>query len=123
MDYRDGRGRTVIIVGVGYPALNDRMNAVESAYDHVFEYGAGWDYAIQIPTIRKIRQAMGRVVRSPDDYGVRILLDGRFLTDSKKRYGKFSVFNVFPEDERAEFVDVEPAKVKYSLMNFFMDNS
>jgi len=123
VDYRDGRGRTVIIVGVGYPALNDRMNAVESAYDHVFEYGAGWDYAIQIPTIRKIRQAMGRVVRSPDDYGVRILLDGRFLTDSKKRFGKFSVFNVFPEDERAEFVDVEPAKVKYSLMNFFMDNA
>ncbi|MDO9517457.1 MAG: ATP-dependent DNA helicase [Methanosarcinaceae archaeon] len=123
VDYREGRGRTVIIVGVGYPALNDRMNAVESAYDHVFEYGAGWDYAIQIPTIRKIRQAMGRVVRSPDDYGVRILLDGRFLTDSKKKFGKFSVFGVFPEDERAEFVDVEPGKVKYSLMNFFMDNA
>ncbi|MGP8320565.1 MAG: ATP-dependent DNA helicase [Methanosarcinaceae archaeon] len=123
VDYRDGRGRTVIIVGVGYPALNDRMNAVESAYDHVFGYGAGWDYAIQIPTIRKIRQAMGRVVRSPDDYGVRILLDGRFLTDSKKRFGKFSVFGVFPDDERTEFVDVEAGKVKYSLMNFFMDNS
>ncbi|HJH32834.1 MAG TPA: ATP-dependent DNA helicase [Methanosarcinaceae archaeon] len=123
VDYRDGRGRTVIIVGVGYPALNDRMNAVESAYDHVFGYGAGWDYAIQVPTIRKIRQAMGRVVRSPDDYGVRILLDGRFLTDSKKRFGKFSVFGVFPEDERGEFVDVEAGKVKYSLMNFFVDNA
>ncbi len=123
VDYRDGRGRTVIIVGVGYPALNDRMNAVESAYDHVFEYGAGWDYAIQIPTIRKIRQAMGRVVRSPDDYGVRILLDGRFMTNSKKKFGKFSVFGVFPEDERAEFVDVEAERVKYSLMNFFMDNA
>ena len=33
------------------------------------------------------------------------------------------MFNVFPEDERAEFVDFEPAKVKYSLMNFFMDNA
>jgi len=123
VDYRDGRGRTVIIVGVGYPALNDRMNAVESAYDHVFGYGAGWDYAIQIPTIRKIRQAMGRVVRSPVDFGARILLDGRFLTDSKKKFGKFSVFNVFPGDEGGEFVDVEPDKVKYSLMNFFGDNA
>jgi DNA excision repair protein ERCC-2 len=66
---------------------------------------------------------MGRVVRSPDDYGVRILLDGRFLTDSKKKFGKFSVFGVFPEDERAEFVDVKPDRVKYSLMNFFMDNA
>ncbi len=121
IDYRDGRGRTVIVVGVGYPALNDRTNAVESAYDHMFGYGAGWDYAVQIPTIRKIRQAMGRVVRSPTDYGVRILLDGRFLTEAPKKFGKFSVFGVFPPDERDEFVDVEPERVKYSLKNFFQD--
>ncbi|WP_406660177.1 ATP-dependent DNA helicase [Methanolobus sp. ZRKC3] len=123
IDYRDGRGRTVIIVGVGYPALNDRMNAVESAYDHVFGYGAGWDYAVQVPTIRKIRQAMGRVVRSPNDHGVRILLDGRFSTESPKKLGKFSVFNIFPPEEREEFIDVAPEKVKYSLMNFFQDNA
>ena len=123
VDYRDGRGRTVIIVGVGYPALNDRMNAVESAYDHVFGYGAGWEYAVQVPSIRKIRQAMGRVVRSPADFGARILLDGRFLNNSPELFGKFSVFNSFPEDERKEIVDVEPAKVKYSLMNFFMENT
>ena len=110
-------------MGVGYPALNDRMNAVESAYDHVFGYGAGWEYAVQVPSIRKIRQAMGRVVRSPADFGARILLDGRFLNDSPELFGKFSVFNSFPEDERKEIVDVEPAKVKYSLMNFFMENT
>ncbi|TQD26775.1 ATP-dependent DNA helicase [Methanolobus vulcani] len=123
IDYRDGRGRTVIIVGVGYPALNDRMNAVESAYDHTFGYGAGWEFAVQVPTIRKIRQAMGRVVRSPVDYGVRILLDGRFTTEAPKKFGKFSVFEMFPDDEREEFIDVVPEKVKYSLMNFFQDNS
>lgn len=123
VDFRDGRGRTVIIVGVGYPALNDRMNAVESAYDHSYGFGAGWDYAVQIPTIRKIRQAMGRVVRSPMDYGVRILLDGRFLTDSRQRYGKFAVFEIFPPDEKEEFIDVQPEKVKFSLMNFFEDNT
>ncbi|MDW7731491.1 MAG: ATP-dependent DNA helicase [Methanolobus sp.] len=123
IDYRDGRGRTVIIVGVGYPALNDRMNAVESAYDHTFGYGAGWEYAVQVPTVRKIRQAMGRVVRSPMDYGVRILVDGRFLTDAPGKFGKFSVFEAFPPEEREEFIDVEPDRVKYSLMNFFQDNA
>ncbi|WMW23956.1 ATP-dependent DNA helicase [Methanolobus sediminis] len=123
IDYRDGRGRTVIIVGVGYPALNDRMNAVESAYDHTFGFGAGWEFAVQVPTIRKIRQAMGRVVRSPVDYGVRILLDGRFTTEAPKKFGKFSVFEMFPDDERDEFIDVDPEKVKYSLMNFFQDNA
>jgi DNA excision repair protein ERCC-2 len=123
IDYRDGRGRTVIIVGVGYPALNDRMHAVESAYDHSFGYGAGWEYAVQVPTVRKIRQAMGRVVRSPVDYGVRILLDGRYLTDAPAKFGKFSVFEAFPPEEREEFIDVEPDRVKYSLMNFFQDNA
>ncbi|MBU4223520.1 MAG: DEAD/DEAH box helicase family protein [Euryarchaeota archaeon] len=117
VDYRDGRGRTVVIVGVGYPALNDRTRAVESAYEALF--GHGWDYAIEIPTIRKVRQALGRVVRSPTDYGVRVLLDGRYTSTSAKKLGKYSVFNIFPEEERAEIIDVEPERVKYSVMNFF----
>jgi DNA excision repair protein ERCC-2 len=119
VDYKHARGRTVVIVGVGYPALNDRTRAVESAYDS--EFGHGWEYAIEIPTIRKVRQALGRVVRSPDDYGVRVLLDGRYTSASAKRYGKYSVYKYFPEEERNEIVDVEPDKVKYSLMNFFND--
>lgn len=119
VDYKNGRGRTVVIVGVGYPALNDRTRAVESAYDA--EFGHGWEYAIEIPTIRKVRQALGRVVRSPQDYGVRVLLDGRYTSTSAKRYGKYSVFKFFPEEERAEIIDVEPERVKYSLMNFFND--
>ncbi len=119
VDYKNGRGRTVVIVGVGYPALNDRTRAVESAYDA--EFGHGWEYAIEIPTIRKVRQALGRVVRSPQDYGARVLLDGRYTSTSAKRYGKYSVFKFFPEEERAEIIDVEPDRVKYSLMNFFND--
>ncbi len=119
VDYRDGRGRTVVIVGIGYPALNDRTRAVESAYEA--EFGHGWDYAIEIPTIRKVRQALGRVVRSPDDHGARILLDGRYVSSSAKKLGKYSVFNIFPEVERNEIVDVAPERVKYSLMNFFND--
>lgn len=119
VDYKNGRGRTVVIVGVGYPALNDRTRAIESAYDA--EFGHGWEYAIEIPTIRKVRQAIGRVVRSPDDYGVRVLLDGRYTSESVKRYGKYSVYKFFPEEERNEFIDVEPGRVKYSLMNFFND--
>lgn len=96
-----------------------RTRAVESAYEA--QFGHGWDYAIEIPTIRKVRQALGRVVRSPSDYGVRILLDGRYTSTSAKKLGKYSVFNIFPEKERAEIVDVAPERVKYSLMNFFND--
>jgi DNA excision repair protein ERCC-2 len=119
VDYKNGRGRTVVIVGVGYPALSDRTRAIEAAYEA--EFGHGWDYAIEIPTIRKVRQALGRVVRSPQDFGVRVLLDGRYTSSSAKKLGKYSVFNIFPETEREEIIDVKPENVKYSLMNFFND--
>ncbi len=202
VDYKNGRCRTVVIVGVGFPALNDRMRAIESAYEA--EYGHGWDYAIVTPTIMKVRQAMGRVVRSPTDYGARILIDERYSThtmceinwneipgkcDEKfldflkqnnylklERPGKIKKLNInvlqifdgndisffklnekrteafheckgkkpqefavdevntnliisrwdsvlkfFPREERKEFVDIKPDRVKYSLMNFFKD--
>jgi len=32
-----------------------------------------------------------------------------------------SVYTQFPEDERIEFADIKPEKVKFSMMNFFSD--
>jgi len=119
VDFRDNRGRTVIVVGVGYPALNDRIKAVESAYDTVFGCGEGWEFAVQVPTIRKVRQAMGRVVRSPDDFGVRILLDSRYQGSQMRKLGKFSVFEYFPPEERREFIDVAPRDVGSFVEEFF----
>ena len=122
VDFRDDRARCVIIVGVGYPALNDRTKAVEAAYDEVFGKGKGWEFAIQGPTIRRIRQAMGRIVRSPSDYGVRILMDARFQKNSK-RLGKYSVFESFPEEERSEFVDIMPSQLEEKLDFFFEEKT
>ncbi len=119
VDFRDNRGRTVIVVGVGYPALNDRIKAVESAYDTVFGCGEGWEFAVQVPTIRKVRQAMGRVVRSPRDFGVRILLDARYQGSLQKKLGKFTVFKYFPPEESREFLDVAPAELGPILEDFF----
>jgi DNA excision repair protein ERCC-2 len=119
VDFRDDRARCVIIVGVGYPALNDRIKAVEAAYEEVFGKGKGWEFAILNPTIRRIRQAMGRVVRSPTDYGVRILMDVRFQKSSVKKYGKYSVFESFPEEERSEFIDISPMQLEENLSFFF----
>lgn len=119
VDFRDSRGRTVIVVGVGYPALNDRIKAVESAYDTVFGCGEGWEFAVQVPTIRKVRQAMGRVVRSPEDFGVRILLDARYQGSQMRKLGKFSVFGYFPPEESKEFIDVSPGDVRNLVEEFF----
>jgi len=119
VDFRDSRGRTVIVVGVGYPALNDRTKAVESAYDTIFGCGEGWEFAVQVPTIRKVRQALGRVVRSPEDFGVRILLDSRYQGSQVRKLGKFSVFDYFPPEEKKEFVDIAPRDVRNVVEDFF----
>ncbi len=121
VDYKFDRCRTVVIVGVGFPSLNDRMTAVQNAYDTKFGVKKGWEYGVLFPTIRRIRQANGRVVRSPEDYGMRILADRRFTMESVKDMARYSIFMQFPEDERKEFRDIQPDKVKFSMMNFFTD--
>lgn len=121
VDYKFDRCRTVVIVGVGFPSLNDRTKAIQRAYDGRFGPGKGWEYGVLHPTVRRIRQACGRVVRSPADYGVRILADARFTHASVIKLRKYSIHMQFPADERREFLDVRPEKVKYSMMNFFGD--
>ncbi|HMK47201.1 MAG TPA: ATP-dependent DNA helicase [Methanocella sp.] len=121
VDYKYDRCRTVVIVGVGFPSLNDRTKAIQRAYDERFGVGKGWDYGVLYPTVRRIRQACGRVVRSPADYGVRILADARFTHASVITMKRYSIHMQFPEDERREFVDVKVDKANYSMMNFFRD--
>jgi DNA excision repair protein ERCC-2 len=114
--------RTVAVVGVPYPQLSERMEAVQDAYDRAYSASdAGWRYGVEIPTIRKTRQALGRVIRSPDDYGVRLLLDRRYTAESRDM-GRYGVRSAFPTEERAEFVDLRPEKVKFSMLNFFSDH-
>jgi len=114
--------RTVAVVGVPYPHLSERMEAVQDAYDRAYPgTGAGWRYGVEIPTIRKTRQALGRVIRSPDDFGVRLLLDRRYTRESRDM-GRYGVRGSFPTEERTEFVDVAPEKAKFAMLNFFTDH-
>ncbi|MGQ4556524.1 helicase C-terminal domain-containing protein [Halobellus sp. GM3] len=114
--------RTVAVVGVPYPHLSERLEAIQDAYDRAYDdrEGAGWRYAVEIPTIRKTRQALGRVIRAPDDFGVRLLVDKRY-TQQSVEMGKYGVRESFPREERAELVDVAPEKLKFSMLNFYAD--
>ncbi|MFW5983663.1 MAG: helicase C-terminal domain-containing protein, partial [Halobacteria archaeon] len=115
VDFPDDVARTAVVVGVGYPYLSDRREAVKKAYEQ--EFGDGWKYAVEAPTVRKTRQALGRVVRSPDDYGVRVLADARYRDDTDM--GNYGVRDAFPQEERDEFVDVDADKIKYAMHNFW----
>jgi len=114
---------TVLVVGVPYPHLDDRAEAVQNAYDAAFcGTDTGWRYAVEIPTVRKTRQALGRVIRSPADIGVRALLDRRYSRSAKSDLGKYSVNGTFPHEEREELIDIDPEKLKFAMLNFYTDN-
>ena len=134
VSYDGDDARSVVVVGVPYPHLDDRMEAVQAAYDATFEMGeesgvgptmedgsAGWHYAVEIPTVRKTRQALGRVVRSPEDFGARVLLDGRYTERAEIEMPDYAVRGAFPAEERTEMIDVDPEKLKFGLLNFFGD--
>jgi DNA excision repair protein ERCC-2 len=121
--------RTVAVVGVPYPHLDARAEAVQDAYDRAFgdredarrNEDAGWRYAVEIPTVRKTRQAIGRVIRSPEDFGVRMLVDRRYTQSSRTEMRKYSVNPTFPPEDRAELVDIDPGKLRFSMLNFYGD--
>ena len=122
VSYDDDQARSVVVLGVPYPHLDDRMDAVEQAYATAFDdEDAGWEYAVEVPTIRKTRQALGRVVRSPEDFGVRVLLDERYTRSKARDLGDYSVFESFPEEERTEHIDIAPEKLRYAMLNFYAD--
>jgi DNA excision repair protein ERCC-2 len=122
VSFDDDDARTVVVVGVPYPHLSDRMEAVQDAYDSTFDgENAGWEYAVEIPTIRKTRQALGRVVRSPADFGARILVDNRYTQTGEADLAEYSVRGTFPVEDRREMVDIDPEKLKFALLNFYGD--
>ncbi|WP_436903135.1 ATP-dependent DNA helicase [Halovenus halobia] len=131
VSYDGDDARSVVVVGVPYPHLDERMQAVQDAYEETFgdedsgtgrgEEGAGWRYAVEIPTVRKTRQALGRVVRSPEDFGARILLDARYTERAEMEMPSYAVRGSFPAEERSEMIDMTPEKLKFGLLNFYGD--
>ena len=71
------------IVGVGLPQVNPRQEMLRRYYDTL--NGCGFDYAYRYPGMNKVLQAAGRVIRTPEDRGVVLLLDDRFTQSEYTR--------------------------------------
>jgi len=71
------------VVGVGLPQLNPRQEMLRRYFDE--KNGAGFDYAYRYPGMNKVLQAAGRVIRTPEDRGVVLLLDDRFTQPDYSR--------------------------------------
>ena len=77
IDLPGDRLTAAMIVGVGLPVPSVRINAVRQCYQKHF--GDGFAYACRIPGMQKVLQAAGRVIRSPEDKGMVLLMDQRYF--------------------------------------------
>lgn len=110
VDYRGDRLAAAVVCGV--PIVNTaspRTRAVRTAYDRTF--GDGFGRALIVPAVRKARQAIGRVIRGPEEVGVRVLVDARYA-----RNGWDSVQEYLPDEE---FRSVSPDMLPLGLERFW----
>ena len=77
IDLKEERLIGVIIVGTGLPMVCVEQEILKQFYENQEENG--FDYAYRFPGMNKVLQAAGRVIRTPEDKGVILLLDDRFL--------------------------------------------
>ncbi len=66
-----------VIVGIPYPKPTARLKMLTKYYD--YKFGNGWEFAFKVPASIKIRQAIGRLIRSENDRGVAVILDRRAI--------------------------------------------
>ena len=64
------------VATLGLPQVNPLNERLRQCLQDAF--GAGFDYAYLVPGLRKVVQAAGRVIRTPEDRGTVFLIDDRF---------------------------------------------
>jgi Rad3-related DNA helicase len=69
----------VTIIGPGLPVISDEQELIRMYFDE--RNGEGFLFAYLIPGLIRVIQSAGRVFRTPDDKGVVLLVDDRFLDE------------------------------------------
>ena len=67
----------VAVVGIGLPQVGAERETLRAYYQRVM--GDGFAYAYRYPGVTRVQQAVGRVIRTPRDVGVALLIDDRFF--------------------------------------------
>ena len=66
-----------VIVGIPFPPPTIESKAMADMFDRKYGTGIGWTYASEVPALRKMKQAIGRLIRSKTDRGMAVILDRR----------------------------------------------
>ena len=80
IDYLGNRLIGAFIVGPALPAYSDQRRQKARYFEAT--YGQGEQYAYIYPAMTKVVQALGRVIRSPQDRGILVMIDGRFVSET-----------------------------------------
>ena len=75
LDFPDKALELAIIIGIPYPKPTAKLRAMRRYYD--IRFGDGMRFTSTIPTVRKMRQSIGRLIRSETDRGVAVIMDRR----------------------------------------------
>ncbi|MFK8048564.1 MAG: ATP-dependent DNA helicase [Halioglobus sp.] len=76
IDLPGDRLTSVVVVGVGLPAVNRDTQQLRDYFES--RYGSGFEYAYLYPGLQKVDQALGRVIRQMDDRGSALIIDHRY---------------------------------------------
>ena len=120
VDYRGDRLAAAVVCGVPIiDTSSPRTKAVKTAYDRRFGSDGtggrgGFETALTVPAVRKARQAIGRVIRGPEEVGIRAFVDARYARESWD-----SVRGYLPPPERTEFDPVSPDMLSYGVEQFW----
>jgi DNA excision repair protein ERCC-2 len=75
LDFPGDAMEHMLLFGIPYPRPSARSQALIHHYDA--KSGNGWMVAVHNPVGRTLRQAIGRLIRGPDDRGTALVLDER----------------------------------------------
>ncbi|WOF15695.1 ATP-dependent DNA helicase [Methanoplanus sp. FWC-SCC4] len=84
LDYRGEMLNGAIVIGLPLAPYNDVRRMINSYFKSKFGK-EGEFISYTLPAINKALQALGRVLRTPDDKGVLLLGESRFLEDSVRK--------------------------------------
>jgi DNA excision repair protein ERCC-2 len=116
IDYAGERLGAVVCCGVPLENTNNiYAKASRTAYEAEFGKSNGFEYAFTVPAVHKTRQALGRVIRTAEDVGVRVLVDERYTGADDWD----NVRHLLSPNERREFQDVQPDDLFTQLEAFW----
>ncbi len=90
MDFPGDELCFAIIVGIPYPPPSSEQKAMSAMFDQRYGAGKGWIYTSEVPALRKMKQAIGRLIRTETDKGMAVILDSRASRYVKQLDAKLS---------------------------------